>query len=100
VELSIPSEAMREGSVRQETGNRVQVLPSRISRSRPFSDLHGVLRSMVLSGSGRYQHIVDTPDLDFSSAFLRLRQIVGNLHPQPCLGTTPKGFFQADRHFG
>ena len=47
---------------------------------------------MLRWGSDRYQRIFDAPDHDFSSVFLRLREVVGGLRPQPRLGPPPKAF--------
>ena len=50
-------------------------------------------RSLIRSGSGRYQRVFDAPDLDLSSMFFRLRQVVGGLHSKPCLGAATECFF-------
>ena len=47
---------------------------------------------MLRWGSDRYQRIFDAPDHDLSSVFLRLREVVGGLRPQPRLGPPPKAF--------
>ena len=49
-------------------------------------------RSLIRSGSGRYQRVFDAPDLDLSSVFFRLRQVVGGLHSKPCLGAATECF--------
>ena len=50
-------------------------------------------RSLIRSGSGRYQRVFDAPDLDLSSVFFSLRQVVGGLHSKPCLGAATECFF-------
>jgi hypothetical protein len=41
-----------------------------------------------------------TPDLDLALAFPGLRQIVGELHPQPCFRGATKRLREPDRHLG
>ena len=52
------------------------------------------------SSLGRCQCVFHALNLDLSNMFLHLGQVIGRLHPQPCLRAASKCFFEADRHFG